>query len=232
MTTASDLIRGSLRLLGEYPIGSTEEPTTEEYVDLLSELNDLLKSLQTDISLIPDKTQESFPLVSGQQSYTFGIGGDFNTIRPLEVTNGFIRRSNIDYPVTIIGRDKYFDISDKSIQSIPYQMFYDALPTLGKLYLYPTADSADTIFIDSYKPFTGFALKTSTWDGPDEWVTAIKYAFAVIIAPQIPAEIPQIVFQKSIALKDGLSIFNMKLKEMKVDSISNQSRYYNFFRGY
>jgi hypothetical protein len=234
MTTAKTIIRGALRLLEVYPIGSTSEPTTAEYTDLLEELNNLLKAWQTETSIIPSITQESFTLTAGQQVYTYGSGGDFNSVRPIKISDAFFRSNSIDYQLKPLSREQYFDIVDKTIQSIPGMFFYDPLATLGKFYLYPTSDSADTLFIDSYKPFTGFATTTTDWDAPDEWLEAIKYNLAVVLAPQIPAQLSPLVLNRARYLKNNLVIANFDTGVMKTDfpDMSKGNKYYNFFRGF
>lgn len=177
------IARDALRLIGvvrDLPFGSTEA------ADLLRDLNQMLTSWQDEDVLTPAYTWEHFPLVANQTSYTIGSGGNFNTVRPAEIIDGFVRDAdNNDYPLEVnLTKEEYDGIIDKEvtgIAAIPFLLCYDAQFPLGVIYPYPPADSATsyTLYIQSLKPFTELTAVTDTLSVVPECIEAIKYNFAI-----------------------------------------------------
>src|ERR1700761_935531 len=113
MTTALDIINGAARLAGI--TFKSEALDNDEAQDGLIQLNDLLDSWSNDDLITFALTLESFPLTTAA-SYTIGIGGNFNTSRPIDIKTAVVRYSTIDYPLTIISPEQYqLEIPIKSI---------------------------------------------------------------------------------------------------------------------
>lgn len=83
MATVRDLIKGSLRLLGAIAPGET--PSADEQAEALLALNSMISSWSTESLTIYSRVRESFTLTPGQQMRTLGVGGSFNTSRPMEI---------------------------------------------------------------------------------------------------------------------------------------------------
>ncbi len=182
MTTAREIIKKSLQKIGV--LIKNEEPSSDEASDGLFALNGLVDSWGNDPSVITSRVLESFPLTSGVSTYTMGIGGAFNTVRPINIVQAYVRLSNIDTPVNIISEEAYNSISFKDLSGVPqFLNFNNAYPT-ENLKLYPAPASGYTLFLLSEKPAIGFATLDTDVSLPAGWERALVYNLALELAPE------------------------------------------------
>lgn len=183
-TTAQDIVSGALKKLGI--VRKNESLDANESSDALTVLNDMLASWSNDSLFITSRALESFTLTTGVSTYTIGVGGAFNTARPLFIKSAFLRQSGVDYEMTIID-DAEFDttISVKTIQStIPTILSYDNAYPLGTLSIWPVPSAANSIYLLSEKAITQLAALTTTFDMPPGWALALKSNLAMLMADE------------------------------------------------
>lgn len=169
----SSLIKSALRKAGAVSAGQT--PPAAEMQDAFDELNLILDEWSTKSLMVYAVTTETFTLTQNQSEYTWGIGGDFNSARPVLIQSGFVREAGAsggtnDIPIEIKGgKDTYNLIAEKSTEGRSYSLWYEPEFPLGKVRLYPTADgNADQIFLDTWKAliaFTGLVQEVSVPPG-------------------------------------------------------------------
>src|SRR6266566_4049083 len=117
--TVRDLIFSSLRLIGVLSEG--EAPSAQQQTDAFDALNIMLDSYSTNNLMIPAIVVETFTCVAGQQTYSMGPGGNFNTSRPTRIVNaetvvlGATPRQTL--PLKVINIDQFSSIFVKSVQS-------------------------------------------------------------------------------------------------------------------
>ena len=157
MTTGNDLVTGALRVITTVTPGEPVDGT--EAANALTVLNRMLKSWSASSLMPPCRTLESFPLVQGRASYTFGQTGspDFNSQRPDEVTFVFRRDIyNKDRPLTSWTKEQYDSLYDKNMQGLPEAYFYDPQFPNGVLYLNRAPNVPMTLFVESLISFKQF----------------------------------------------------------------------------
>lgn len=181
MTTAFDIIKSAMRKAGI--ITKTESPSSDEIMDGLESLNSMLDSWANDALNVPARTLESFNLVGGQANYTIGVGGDFNTIRPITIIAAYTREGTIDDNLSIVSDENYAELTQKSSQGTPRLVNYTNAHPLSTIRLYPTPDSSYQLFILSEKQLGNYSL-FDTVNLPSGWIRAIVYQLAVEIAPE------------------------------------------------
>jgi hypothetical protein len=192
MTTPRDIIKASLRKLRAVAAGET--PKAEEYSDGLEALNQMIASFSAEKIYIFAVTMESFNLAAGTGSYTIGSGGDFDTVRPKEITGAFIRDSGgLDYPVKPRPMDEYRKIPDKSAAGRPRRLFYNPTAPLGTIYTYPVADAVEALWLFSLKAIADALTQTETLTLPPEYEEFLVYNLAIRIAPEYGREVPPAV---------------------------------------
>lgn len=180
MTTARTIIKRALQQNGVLTKG--ESPTGDEASDGLASLNDLIASWSNDSLLVYARMLESFPIVSGQQSYTIGIGGNFNTERPLQIVEAYLRLNTVDYQLSIINDVTFDGIILKDIQSaIPEALLYETSYPLGKISLFPIP-TAGTLFLRTEKQLTQIASLDTELQFPPGWERALRYSLAIELA--------------------------------------------------
>lgn len=182
-----DLLTNSARKIGA--VASGEALTAAEAADWLSALQSMLRSWASKKVLVFAGTKESFALVPGTYQYTWGSGGTFATARPNRVEGAYVLDSGgVSHPVDIISEDRYRQLTLKATVGRPTGLFFHPLYPLAYVYLYPVPDAAETLYVDSIKPFTetsSFSATTDTLIMPLEYEEPIIYNLAVRIAPEI-----------------------------------------------
>ncbi len=194
----SDLISASLRKIGALSSGETIE--TARQTEALYALQSMLRSWGAVSNCVLASIKESVSLVSGQAEYTWGTGGNISTARPNQVLGAYVLDSaGVTHPVDITSEGVYRGISVKTTSSRPYLLYFHSEYPLARLYLYPVPDSTETLYLDSYKPFTetsSFATSADTLVFPGFYEEPIIYNLAIRLAPEygkaIPAEVSTI----------------------------------------
>lgn len=183
--TALQLIRAAMRVAQVIEKG--EDPPADEVQDALETMDTMLKSWGARRLMVRATVPENFPLVSGQNSYTIGVGMDFNTVKPFDVKSAFVRDGNtFDSPVSVVPRDLYDSMQDKDVSlGRPKMLAYDPgqaqqTTQAGTILLYPIPDSSSpyTLYMDTHKPFSSVSTLTEaiTFESPYEEL--IKYELA------------------------------------------------------
>jgi hypothetical protein len=233
-TTAHDVIRGSMRLIGAVDPG--EELTADEASDGLELLNEMLESWSTERLSVYQILQENFTLVAGTASYTIGSGATFNTTRPLNILSGFIRYSSVDYPLAILTREEYDRIALKTTSYLPESLYYQPSVANGTIYLYGVPDYAYTLYIDSTKQLQSFTALTTTIVLPPGYKRAIRYALALEIAPEYNRKVPDAVLAIARESKAAIKRLNSRTPKLRLDHLqlggSNASDMAAFTAGY
>lgn len=236
MATAQDLIQGALQALGV--MGDGDVPTASELADGLVYLNDMLESWSIDSMMVYQILQETKAITSGTTSITIGAGGDFNTTRPVQIENAFLRDvNNIDYQLQMLPQDSYQQIQLKSIQtSIPYAAYYDNAYPLGTLYFYPIPGQNFTLYMNSWKQLQQFASLATAYALPPGYKEAIRFSLAIRLASQYGVPVPASVVELA---KSSVSL--VKRKNSKLIPIRTEVGYmhkrggagsFSIYRGY
>jgi len=151
--TVREVIESALRKSGAIAAGET--PTAEDMAAGLSVLQDLLAEWVSGGLSIPVTHLQTITLVIARNSYTVGENGapDLNTVRPEQIPEAFVKAGGYDYPIEIIGERAYQSFFNKTTPGRPEYLWYKPSSPNGTIYVYPTPDTADELWILSIKPF-------------------------------------------------------------------------------
>lgn len=187
MSTARDLVRNALKLIGV--LASGENPSAEDQTDALDILRKMLDSWSTESLLTFSKAIETFPLVSNKQTYTFGITGDFNSMRPMRI----IKAATIDVstspqqeiPIEIINLDQWARITQKTLPStLSTKLYIDfSNPLFLTLNFWPVPTLGNSVMIYSEKPLIDPAQPTTIINFPPGYEMALEYNLAILLSP-------------------------------------------------
>jgi len=186
MTTAREIVKKSLQKLGA--LVKSESPSADEANDGFSSLNQLLESWSNDSATIPSRAWETFTLVSGQSTYTMGSGQTFNTTRPTNIIQAYVRIGGVDNDVDIINDTAYNEIPFKALTGVPQFLNYDNANPADNLRIYPVPASGYQLFILSEKPLTSFTTLDTVITLPPGWERALIYNLALELAPEYGVE--------------------------------------------
>lgn len=189
MATAQTIIDRSLRLIGA--IASGESPTAQESTDALEALNAMIESWQTEKLNVYSMVDTAFTLVAADASYTVGPSGNFAlTPRPAKIEEIFLRKSNIDYGIELVDKDRWFAIPDKTTTSdVPKFAYYEPTLPTGTLLLWPVPSAADSLHIVTWTVVSNLDSLSTTIALPQGYERALAYNLAVDIAPEYQAVI-------------------------------------------
>lgn len=220
--TARDLITRTFRLISV--LASTEVPTANEANEALLSLNEMVDSWSNQQLLIPSKVQEVFPLVASQQSYTMGVGGNFNTSRPQKIENASIRTTTgsttYDLPIEIINQDKWATITIKNVSSaLPTKLFEQNTYPLDTIYLWPMpSDASKSVVLWSWKPLTTFTSLDTVVSLPPGYSKMIRYNLGVELAPEYSRQLDPIIIAQAVDMKADVKRMNNKTLLMGQDA--------------
>jgi hypothetical protein len=197
--TVLELVTEALR-----KTGSRDTTNTTLLANGLTGLNRLLSSW--DEILIPYTTVDSLALTAGTASYTIGVGGAIDTVRPLSIVSAYLRSSDgYDYDINVkLSRKDYDLVYDKDFAGRPTALYYNASNSLGYIYFDSAPSEADTFYMTSYKPITPYTALTDTILQPVEYEKAMIYNLAIDLAEENSIQLLPSVFQQAKILLDKI----------------------------
>lgn len=219
--TAASLIASSLRVIGV--LASGENPPSNEAIDGLTTLNQLIESWSNEQLLIPNKIREVFPLVAGQQSYTMGVGGNFNTARAQRIENAIIQLAAtnpvVELPMKILNQDEYASIILKTLVStFPLYVYCDGSYPLDSLSFWPVPNTTvNNVVLYSWKPLADLTTLTTALSLPPGYERALKYALALELAPEYGKMLSEQGVELAVQSKAAIKRMNVQPDYLQVD---------------
>ena len=233
-TTVYDIIMGALRLL---QVASPDVAISdEESNDALSAFNMLVDSLSNESLFLHHITKETFTLVPNQAVHRMGVGGDFNTDRPLSIEAATVNISGTDWPIKIMEYDDWAAIRLKTLVSNYSQYLYmdDTYP-LSNIYLYPIAPTANSITLYCKKPLSKYASLQTQIILPPGYERMLKFNLAMELAPEYQTSAGSDVVRIANTSLANIKRTNKRPLTMQVDqailSSTSQTNRFNIYRG-
>lgn len=219
MATVRDLIADSLKDLGA--IGISETPTSAEAEDALRTLNQLLGTWRTESLMTYARNEEVFTYLPGQQSYTIGVGGDFNTTRPVRIDGAYARDQNgndLDIYVCRSFQD-YADIVSKNATStLITAIYYDPTYPLGTIYVWPVmTNSSYSLVLWTWNVLAEYIDIDETISLPPGYERAMRSNLAVELSPRYGREPNPILLDTAQKSKDQLKRVNADIPTLSFD---------------
>lgn len=187
MTTALDVIKRSMRLLGVYDIG--EEPTADEAQDALTALNTLTQQWSTGRGFIFAETEDVIPMVANQPLVTVGPSGTFPTARPVKILDqSYMLYSGVKFPLSIWTESEYNRIIISNIGGIPIGIWpHMTFPDI-EIRPWPLPADAMELHLWSQKAFASFPTLTTNVELPPGYEKMLAFCLAEDIAPEFMVE--------------------------------------------
>ena len=174
MGTVQQLIDASLRLIGV--LDSGEAASTSESNDAFAALNQLVAGWSGAGVPIYQTTKDIIPL-TGAASYTLAV-------RPVKLKSAHVTADNISQPAEIVTSERWSAFKDRALVSRwAQELYWDGGYPTGNLFLWPNPTSG-SLEVYSLKPLTAFSSLSSTIDLPPGYEHALKFALAMVLAPE------------------------------------------------
>ncbi len=215
MTTALDIIKRSMRLLGVYSIGET--PSADESADALFALNSMVESWANENLFIYAKTLNTITLAANVGSYTVGPSGSTITGRPLEVSDAsYITYQGVDYPLSIVTLNDYNSIPVKTIAGIPNLLY--VLPNMPNVtvQLWPLPSETMTLNLWSNKTLQSFSGLTDVIALPPGYERALAYCLAQEIGPEFDVKVSPDITKKAMQARKVLKRTNTEVPRLSM----------------
>lgn len=219
--TARELISSALRLGGV--LASGESPSANEANDALLVLNQMLSSWSNENLVVYQKTREEFNLTPGTASYTWGLGGDFNSSRPVEVLEAklLLQNSDLERTVHILTTKEYADLSLKNTQgAIPEGVYFDGGYPLVNTTFYQVPSNSEKAVFYSLKPFSTLNLN-SVISYPPGYEHAVRYGLWMVLAPEFGYAIDPDLREEAKRAKAEIKRKNYQVNALKTDLPTN-----------
>jgi hypothetical protein len=249
--TARDLITATLRRIRVLGVGDTLEH--EDANDALDRLNDWIDGLALERLTMFYVARTLVPLASGQASYTIGVGGDIDMVRPTTIESaGLIFDSAAPTPyekkLEVATDQRWQSIRQKALTS-PYVrgIYYDhnytpnqpppppaTTPTgLGRIYVWPVPNIGNTVLV-LYTPvaLTEFATLDTEYLFPPGYRRFLRTNLAGEVASEYGKQLTSDQVMAARLAKAAIKRGNIRPAEARCDpAIVSGGNYFDWRTG-
>ena len=210
MTTAGDLIDGSLRLLGVLAEGET--PSSETARDALNAMNQMIQSWNTERLAVFSTQDQVVTWPPSTRSRTFGPTGDIVANRPIAIDDSTYFRdpaTGISYGLKLINQQQYNGIAVKTVTSTyPQVMWVNMTYPDVEMYVYPVPTKVLEFHIVSVEELTQPANLATDLAFPPGYLRCFRYNLACELAPEFGVEPSRQVQRIAMTSKRNLKRIN------------------------
>jgi len=212
MTTAADIVQDAALAAGVGDMYNALDSTQSALG--LRVLNRLLDTWSNESLMIFNQSESSFPMTAGVPAYSTSLL--VPAARPVEITHCFVRQSNIDYPVEIIGDNDYARIATKSIGGLPTKMYYDAGVPNSTMTFYPVPSTPYTAFLGYRAQLGNLSSLQTAISLPPGYENALVYGLATLMAPMFGRDPTPTCIYHAKASKQKLKAVNYVANEVEL----------------
>jgi hypothetical protein len=210
MTTAGDLINGSLRLLGVLAEGET--PSSETSQDALVAMNQMIQSWNTERLAVFSTQDQVVTWPPSTISRTFGPTGDIVANRPIAIDDSTYFRdpsNGISFGLKLINQQQYNGIAVKTVTSTYPQVLWVNMtyPDI-EMYVYPVPTKVLEFHVVSVEELTQPANLATDLAFPPGYLRCFRYNLACELAPEFGTEPSRQVQRIAMTSKRNLKRIN------------------------
>ncbi len=150
----------------------------------VNEILDSWDAMRLNIYAISEAT---YTLTNGTQKYTLGPSGAALTgPRPVSIKRAtVITPGGAVYPIELVSAEEFGAITDRSAQgAIPRRLYNDNAFPNCTLWFWPVPNTAATVELFTWNPFTQFVALTDTFAMPPAYQRALVKRLAIELAPK------------------------------------------------
>ena len=241
MYTANDLVRAAMRLIQVSAVDT--DLTASELKDGIESLNRMIDAWSLEELMLYQVIREQFELQSGQNPYSIGLGGDWDTTRPTKIVGAYLTLNNgaipVDYPMIVLNYDDYNAIRLKTLSTnFPGYLYYQPSFPIAEAYIYPIFSPNDPstqgpayVTITSWKPFDMVVDPTAYIALPPGYWEAIVFNLATRIAEEYQFDMRPSTIQLAQQALKKIKRMNQRTPTLQTDvALMNTSQLrYNIY---
>jgi hypothetical protein len=210
MTTAGDLINGSLRLLGVLAEGET--PSSETAQDALVAMNQMIQSWDAERLAVFSTQDQVVTWPASTRSRTLGPTGDIVGNRPVLIDDSTYFRdptNGISFGLKLINQQQYNGIAVKTVTSTYPQVLWVNMtyPDI-EMYVYPVPTKDLEFHIVSVQTLSQPANLATDLAFPPGYLRCFRYNLACELAPEFGVEPSRQVQRIAMTSKRNLKRIN------------------------
>jgi len=177
MSSVSDLIHSSFRLIGAIAAGETLE--TNELNDAFISLNQMVASWNTEGASLVGRQRQLISVYAGN-SYPLNM-------QPVRIVAASVNCGGIDSPLEIVDAAGWESVPEKQATSVYVKKLYcDYQFPNSTVYIAPQPRLSGTLEIWMYALLAQFNTVSDTINMPPGYEQALRYNFAVALLPEYP----------------------------------------------
>jgi hypothetical protein len=237
MSTTRQLITGAMRLLNIYAAGET--PSADDMDIAKQALAGMIDSWSNNRLMVYTVTPYQFATVSNQATYTLGVGGNWNTERPMEIASMQARQNpgsaqQLDIPMQSLTDEQYASIAVKNVTSTFPFAYYDAGDyPLRTITLFPIPASG---FVIAYlwSPLLDLDNLDVEVSYPPGYERCFRFNLALELAAEFGKTVPEQVGAVALASKQELERLNSTPRYAHGDGgmiRGGRNRFFNYITG-
>ena len=227
-TSALDLIKRSLRLLGVEASGET--PGTNESSEALVVLNQMIDQWNNEKLMLYTMVNNLFQMTAGVTTYTLGPAGSGATwestqpVRPMNIQRyaGFVRANtsglNTDYVMDYYPNDRFQNIFQKDITTnYPYAWTCDWNFPIATVRIYPKPTITLQFGLTEYAQLTKFNSLTDTVVLPPGYEAALAWNLCLDLSAEYGVDLTPVILDRAKETKFVIKRANQQPVLMSVD---------------
>ena len=231
MSKVRDLIQDALIEIGVFT--PSESIPAEDIQFALRTLNRMVSVWNTQDLMVYTVNRQVFNLVSGQQTYTLGTGGNFNIPRPVKIPMASVLINNasstpLEIPIDILGDEEWQQISLKqSPSTFPVKVWITGDVPLNNLWFWPVPQDS-TVQVVLYcwgqiQPYTSLNTDVVFPNGYDE---AIVTNLALMLSSSYGVSALDSLRGRAVISKSSIESMNVEALYAAVDAgiVGNRGR--------
>jgi hypothetical protein len=210
MATASDLINGALRLIGQLAEGET--PSAETSADALLAMNQMIDSWNIERLSVFSTRDQVFTWPVDEITRTLGPTGNFAGNRPVRLDDATYYRdpsTNVSFGIKFINQQQYNGIAVKTVTSTYPQVIFvnETYPDVS-MSIYPKPTRPLEWHFISIEPLSQPATLATDLALPPGYLRAFRYNLACEIAAEFGVEPSPQVKRIAMSAKRNLKRVN------------------------
>jgi hypothetical protein len=180
-TTPSDIISLALKTANVIGVGQT--PLAQDINDSFNQLNMMMAQWQRRRYMVYELVTVSLQS-TGAESYTIGLGQQFNITRPVKLEFAYFRMNSgtplpVDYPLQVLRAQEDYDrISIKNLNAFPQYVYYDTGYPVGNIFVWPVPNNQYEIFLSVMVQLQKFNTISDQIVLPPEYLDALHWNLA------------------------------------------------------
>jgi hypothetical protein len=220
-------------------VASGETAPAADVADALVVLNQMLEAWGAESLSIFTLNISTFNLVGGQQAYTIGTGGNFNTARPARIGQAsIISNSNpsqpLELPISLATDEEWQAIPVKlTTSTLPRIMYDDGSFPLRNLSFWPVpTDGSVQVRLYMWSALSQFTDLVTDFSFPPGYMEAIKYNLAVRLAAEWRADLSPLTIQLATDSKARIKSLNIAPIYLRCDdAVVSTGKRFNWLTG-